>query len=733
MKKPHIYLAAFALTALATTALALDLSNDAKAQPASTPSTTPSATTPAPVGDTAVIGAITGASPTTPDETLIPIVVRTRPDKTSLSASVTNLQTKGQELGIEAMAIEGINNDKPTQAGTKEVNIMWGTASVMGKNGEKYTTHITKPLNSTVETPQEGDVQAGNQFTAKGDPNELIAAWGRLQQLMEAEETSPEAKERKPEDEAKTSKSAGGTQSDEPEDQIFTPKTEVKANPVITSTSNGCNINIDRDQMVAIVQERTLEDGKEIIACQDTLTRYPLEKKYNVCPVSIQDGQVFEQYTLNYKDPVSGGSIQVDDCTPDPDRAKTLTLDTASCSIRHDMNANQSFQMGKKTYQDANGGVVTIQDCQDTGVTYPHVVTRDTCSPVINMSGKTVTQQTRRKISIDGVDQFITECAPEASSTAIEEEICSSPRYTHDMPAKTSYLNKTLFYMDEGSRVELQNCQRSDVSFEHKQEATSCTPINHDEQRQTVMYAKTYIEETAGTPVYLSECQAISPAIPYIKTGDKWKVQSTAKKTFEPTEKDLKPVADISDLVQSEFYTGASNCPGKRDSVLYKWWNINPAYPYKGNQLVFNKDHTVNVVFGIGGNSCRVNSSAAATLGGTSMCLTGPDASNWTTTDGIKVDPVDSTTSPTTVGSLTLSNMSEAAPSGGKINVQMSSTAPASANFTCEKASCDMTTVFANPVYTRGDNSTWTDLSTVTGTRYVCGNGLNLDGKVVNE
>ena len=277
MKKAQLAYAVIALAAITTTAIALDLT---------TSSTTPApkadkaATTP--VGDATAINAMIGVSPTTPEENLIPVIIKDRPDRSSMTAKVTNLQTKGTELGIEAMNIEGSNTTKPTENGTNEVNVFWGTASVVGPNGTKYTTHITKPLSSVVETPQDGDVQAGAQFTAKGDPKELLAAWGRLQELMAVQTSSPTTVER--EQAQKTSESAGGQAKQEDEKEVFTPQTTVKKEPVITTTSNGCNINVDLDQMVAIVQERTLEDGKEVAACQDTLTRYPLEKSTTCAP-----------------------------------------------------------------------------------------------------------------------------------------------------------------------------------------------------------------------------------------------------------------------------------------------------------------------------------------------------------------------------------------------------------------------------------------------------------------
>ena len=82
------------------------------------------------------------------------------------------------------------------------------------------------------------------------------------------------------------------------------PEFEVAEEPVITNTTDGCPINVDIAQMAAIVQERVLQDGEEISACADTLTRYPISKTYSTCPLYFDTVNLvaYEQYILKYTD-----------------------------------------------------------------------------------------------------------------------------------------------------------------------------------------------------------------------------------------------------------------------------------------------------------------------------------------------------------------------------------------------------------------------------------------------
>lgn len=674
---------------------------------------------------------------------LMPIVVNTTDGKKKLEARLVNLQAAGMELGMERMILEGEADSGDGLNGGKDYAISWGNASLPTKDGGKVSTYIDKPLQSNVSANP--TVKSGDSFTAEGEPSELLAAWKRLQEKLKiedkAERKEAEKATRAP---APTTSFTSNAESPEQKSQTQAPQFQVKANPVTLSTRDGCTMKVDFDQMVAIVQERTLQDGKEVAACQDTLTRYPLEKKHMSCPnfVDLDAKKVYRQYTLSYNDPISGGAIQVADCTRDEQQVTQIVMDTANCSLRHDFTAGKSIQQGRLVYTDGTGAIQELQSCADTETTYEHVKTNDTCTEIVDEANKLVTRQYRYKILRNGADEFVSPCEPDmASATALNEEVCANPRYTSDFAANTSYLNKTYFYTNaQGNRVDVSKCQPSTVSFQHRKDESVCMAINDDSVRQTTMYAKTYVEEETGVPAYLTDCQAVSPAIPYIKTADVWKSQHTAKAQIEPNERDLADLSTVEGLYNGVVTTAGDSGCYKRDYSPYldEYHAMYPQFTYLGKAINFNKKTTRWRHQGSASN-CWTEIYEQK-LAGPAMCLIGVDPTSWKTTDGAVIDIANSTALPKTVATVALINM-EMSSNSSVVSFRQNSVLEdnrvwmteheRSTTFSCPKASCDLTTLYSHPVYLRGNQTSYTDYDTVTGTKYVCGNGANLEGKAM--
>lgn len=469
-----------------------------------------------------------------PSRTLLPIVVDKAEGERKLEARLVNLQNAGVDLGLEKLIIEGDATATDADNGGKDYAISWGMASLRRKDGTKVSTYIGKPLQSTVSANPA--VKGGDSFTAEGDPNELLDAWKRLQEMMAQDDRQEKQADEKKTEAPTPTKDFGASamQSDQPQLRQQSPQFQVKAEPVITSTREGCNMNVDFGQMVAIVQERTLQDGKEVAACQDTLTRFPLEKKYSGCPLKVDadQGKVYEQYTLSYVDPNSGGAIQVAECQPDTDKSIAISTDTASCGLRHDFAKGVSYQRAKKTYVDPQGNIQTIQDCEDTDVTFQQESTYDGCEDIIDIPGMKAVHQKRVRITKDGEFQYITECAPDTGDYAeLKAEACTGAnRYTHDFGGGQSFLNQTIYYTDKGgNRKDVQTCQPGTTTFQHKKDETACAASNDDIKLESTMFAKTYIEDSdlQATPIFISECAALAEKVPYIAQDGVWQRTNT--------------------------------------------------------------------------------------------------------------------------------------------------------------------------------------------------------------
>lgn len=671
---------------------------------------------------------------------LLPIVIDKTDGEKKLEARLVNLQSAGVELGMERMILEGEAAASDAVDGGKDYAISWGTASLRTKAGGKVSTYIGKPLQSNVSANPA--VKGGDSFTAEGDPSELLAAWKRLQEKLGEEDKEAKAEAEKATDAPAPTKDFGaGAKEPEQKAQTQTPQFQVKADPVTISTRDGCSMNVDFDQMVAIVQERTLQDGKEVAACQDTLTRYPLEKKFTSCSnfVDLDAKKVFKQYTLSYNDPISGGAIQVKDCTKDEEQVTPITVDTASCSLRHDFTAGKSIQQGRMVYTDSTGVIQELQSCADTDISYEHIKTDDTCQNVVDEANKLVTRQFRYKINKDGTDQFVSQCEPDmTTSTPLQEEICTTQRYTNDFAANTSYLNKSYFYNDQqGNRVNVTNCQASTTSFQHKKEEGTCTASNDDSTRQTTMYAKTYIEETAGNKVYLTDCQPISPKIPYVNIGQKWIKTSGATQGFNLNADESGQLADwLGTLTRNTNSPMPIQTPTMaqvpwRTQIQIDYWTNKPGLAINGKEFVINtRNWYYYTADSYGYQQQNIHDSS---FGGSMSCLK-PKSLPWITTSGLTVDSANSTEIPTTNTTYALSNFSMNS-SNGKLNFNMNiptnQNGTGQINFQCGAPTCTLSQFAGRNVYRRGDNSEFVDTSVSTGTMAVCGDGSSLDGKTM--
>lgn len=327
--------------------------------------------------------------------------------------------------------------------------------------------------------------------------------------------------------------------------------------PSVRVTTEGCNIRVDLAQLVAVQQSRveTTEDGNVTYgSCEDGADRYPLDRSYSVCgdTVDLETRQAVAQYLLYYTD--GGGNRQeVTDCLKDEDKVFDITEKTSACavyldynqmmavpqaslvyvnasnnevqvrscepseelapvplvsvtdgcSIRHDFSAGRSYQTGRHIYE-LNGTTWQADACSDNGTEYPHETVyknaagQEVCAPIINKAAGTVTRQSRKQIVVNGVEQFITECKPDSTNIAIQSTIdgCDNPStWTHDLAAGVSYGRERFYYLLDGNREYVTQCQDSEIAYPHQVETTGWQ--NHDDQLFAYRLTTVYIE---GTP-----------------------------------------------------------------------------------------------------------------------------------------------------------------------------------------------------------------------------------------
>lgn len=167
--------------------------------------------------------------------------------------------------------------------------------------------------------------------------------------------------------------------------------------------------------------------------------------------------------------------------------------------------------------------------CSDDGEEYAHTKVYETaageplCEPVVNEGSGTVTLQSRVQIEVDGAEQFISECKPDTSGSALiaTTEGCTSPAtWTHDVSAGVSYARERFYYLWKGQRSYVSQCQESAETYPHKVETAGWQ--NNDAQLAAYRLSTVYIEGTAEGRYTIRTAEILPGAEeePYLYEGE---------------------------------------------------------------------------------------------------------------------------------------------------------------------------------------------------------------------
>ncbi len=369
-----------------------------------------------------------------------------------------------------------------------------------------------------------------------------------------------------------------------------------KADPVqgVTLTTEGCDIRVDLEQGIAIQQNRTetTEDGVVTDAgtCADGDKRYPLTRNYSACTdaIDLTALTATPQYQLYYTDG-GGGTNMVGDCQPDTEAATAIVEDTNACpvsvdltagaekaiiqaalvytnrsgaivqvrgceasanvvpvdmvqdvdacSLRHDFDKRQSEELGAWTYE--QGGLIyQATRCLPTGRAFPHTTVTSAngayiCTPIV--ANGMVTIQGREQITVDGVSQYISDCAPvDSAQQALQSTTdgCNNiATWTHDIAGGISYGQERFYFLrPDGQREYVTECQTSAVTYTHSH--TQAGWQNHDEALYA--YPLTTVSILVGgidQSIAISQLLPGTPQMVYLDAGTL--TQGTGSYTYE--------------------------------------------------------------------------------------------------------------------------------------------------------------------------------------------------------
>lgn len=627
-----------------------------------------------------------------------------------LETKMENLSISAVKEGLGQMSLNGIMSQTVLPNGAKQIEITLNEATMSHEDsGKTKRTTIEKPFKAKVIPNPE--IQVNDQFDVEVDPIELLAAFQRLQEDEEKEE---EAKEDEEKEEPELKENEGGKFADNKsasQDLGVAPDFNVEESVADTITTELCDPRIDLEQLAAIVQERTIVNGTPG-ECSDTLTRYPLQQRFTSCPIDVDvDALLAYPQFEYYYETEQNGIVIATTCQREEENPIAITESADGCGIVHDFTANISNQQTRLVFTH-NGVEEVARGCQNSATTYPHTTTQDGCNPVF--TDTEVTFQDRVIITVDGSEVEIRECLPDLSTTtAISTEECQGGnRYTHDFVAGQSRLNLTFFYLDtNGDRQDVAVCAPGSTTFDHGLDQTNCTPSYNDIGLETTYRSQTFITDN-GNQVFLTGCEDELPAIPYVRSGDRWQIASSSNTLITLSSTDTQAVGGSLQHSGSGYDGGYFSMQAQG---INHFRAVSNSPIYNNKTLNLRANYCAHEV-----DTCQ--SWAWNSWSSQRYCASGTLSGNWSV-GGININKSQSTqpTWTTNFSGASCSDQSGQAWCG-------SWDSPSNYSLNCSTPTCLHTHLRAHPVYLRADNSEYINTADTTANMHICGTGSNLDG-----
>lgn len=355
-------------------------------------------------------------------------------------------------------------------------------------------------------------------------------------------------------------------------------------NTIITTDNCPIKPYIERMEAVQLSKTVTMKNGTIMSEsdCTDSNETMPIQRSYLLCSYDENTDPAVRaatgRYQLFYVDPAGNRQdVQNGDCINDPEKvfpivekacpiyldytagaekavpqsalvylndnnrevqvrgcqasetiaSVDMTPTTNGCSIRDDFSKNESYRQSKFTYQ-LDGITYQAGDCADDGTKYPQTkVYADAggtvlCAPVTDANGVPTALQSRIKINVNGIDDYRTPCAPDASGSvtiSATTNNCDNPAmWEHNLATGQSYGMERYYFMDGATPRYVTQCQKNTTMYPHQQEITGYQP--HDGQLFAYPLTTVYITPPTGRyNIKTSEVLQGAVQQPYELTG----------------------------------------------------------------------------------------------------------------------------------------------------------------------------------------------------------------------
>ncbi|MBF0250767.1 MAG: hypothetical protein HQL35_09095 [Alphaproteobacteria bacterium] len=269
------------------------------------------------------------------------------------------------------------------------------------------------------------------------------------------------------------------------------------------------------------------EDGSDCKADPEKI--FPITEK--TCPILLDytDGAetAVPQSSLVYLND-NNKEVPVRGCQASESKpAVAMTPIIGDCGMRDDFSNNKSFQLGTFTYV-LDGITYQAGGCTENGSVYAHkkaytdLAGELLCPAVKDQDGKPTALQSRIEITVDGLPQYRTLCAPDTGgemAITATTETCDNPvSWDHDINAGISYGQERFYFTENGQRRWITGCQNSQTTYPH--DVTIAGWDAHDDQLFAYPKSTVTIYPPYGRyDVVVNQVLSGAVQMPYEKTG----------------------------------------------------------------------------------------------------------------------------------------------------------------------------------------------------------------------
>jgi hypothetical protein len=449
---------------------------------------------------------------------------------TSTTAALSELEEDPRLQGVNLSLVEIQGSSVPSVAtnGERDVTIRWTAVARTDEPTRKQV--LSSPFETKLIVGTDtAELPADQELTARGDNDALVEA---ILAVLSEEEDAPQQQQAQ-KDGATAQPNAppqgAGGGSENPLASDFETPAPLDLSddpaPVVTATTEGCDVRIALEEGVAIVQEQTVRDGIPQGDCADTLTRLTIQESFVGCSdiiaedhstatatfrrffvstdtttqfidadcvpsedlvfdivedtegcgfrVDPQEELAFQQARLTYNDRTNR-RVELTKCIDSEEVAPVATvIDTEACDIRHDFDAGTSFERGIISF-DANGVRQTFGQCFDTDVTFAHFEDNTGCDFVTDLNTNQAFPTSRTAFSRNGQTVLIDAACEPDKTQAIGLEATTTGcdgLFADDFPNQQSYPLHRLFFTNEGEANFVTNCiADTDTTLVHQEQ-----------------------------------------------------------------------------------------------------------------------------------------------------------------------------------------------------------------------------------------------------------------------